>query len=244
MQKIKHIQPKAIQIIFTLSSALLLTLLIRPSYASAALSPGCYIQGPSGGYTEHDCVNSDTDPNTQCEITISSRSGPSTTTIKDCDTLSQPTQSDGGTSGGTDTNPGSANLNCTSGGSSDICSPISPGGETSTSTGTDGKQCGRGESAVVLSISIGCRGDDWPGVDSVNPIIDMVLAVVRFLSLGVGVVVVGSIIWAGIQYSTSRGDPQAVSASINRVTNSFIALLLYIFIFAIANFLVPGGMFI
>ncbi|MDO8265402.1 MAG: hypothetical protein Q7T41_00500, partial [Candidatus Saccharibacteria bacterium] len=66
----------------------------------------------------------------------------------------------------------------------------------------------------------------------------------RFVSTGVGIIVTGSIVWAGIQYATSRGNPQGTEAALKRVYNSVIALLIYIFSFAILNFLVPGGLFV
>lgn len=124
------------------------------------------------------------------------------------------------------------------------CAPIEPGGLTNSSTGTDGKQCGKGKHKVVLSMNIGCIGQGFPGPDDINPIIDMAFALFRFLSAGVGLVLIASIIYAGIQYSASRGNPQAVEASIKRITSTVIALLLYMFMFALANYLVPGGLFI
>ena len=99
-----------------------------------------------------------------------------------------------------------------------------------------GKTCGSGSQAVKTAIDIGCQGKD-------NPIWDMIFALIRFLSVGVGIVVVGSIIVAGIQYTISRGDPQATANALKRVTNAAIALAMYIFAFALLNFLVPGGLF-
>lgn len=144
-------------------------------------------------------------------------------------------------------NNGSSGYGCTSGSTAEECKQISPGGSVNTSDGTDGKQCGRqtddgSGSEVILSINVGCRGESWP--TSINPIVDMAFAFIRFLSAGVGLVIIGSVIWAGIQYSVSRGNPQTTEAAITRITNTFFALLLYLFIFAIANFLVPGGMFL
>ena len=104
-------------------------------------------------------------------------------------------------------------------------------------------QCGKGDKQVQVGFNIGCRGNDYPR-DTLNPIVDMAFAVFRVLSVGVGMVVIGSIIIAGIQYSASRGNPQATQASIKRITSAITALLLYVFMFAIANFVVPGGMFI
>ncbi len=105
-------------------------------------------------------------------------------------------------------------------------------------------QCGsgvQGGKVVTTSFNFGCRGKSY--TKPLNPIIDMAFALFRFLSTGVGLVIIGSIIVAGIQYSTSRGNPQATEAAIKRVTNSVIALLIFIFMFAILNFIVPGGMF-
>lgn len=104
-------------------------------------------------------------------------------------------------------------------------------------------QCGRGENAVEVGFNIGCRGESYPR-SPFNPVIDMAFALFRFLSLGVGLIVIGSIIVAGIQYSASRGNPQATQAAINRITNALAGLVLYMFIFAIANFLIPGGILI
>ena len=107
--------------------------------------------------------------------------------------------------------------------------------------------CGKGEgNEVKVAFDFGCIGsfpDKYNGA-TLNPIIDIMFAIFRFLSAGVGLVVIGSIIVAGIQYSASRGDPQAIQTSIHRISNSLIGLLIYIFMFAIANYLVPGGMFI
>lgn len=109
-----------------------------------------------------------------------------------------------------------------------------------TTAGKD--QCGKGDKAVQVGFNIGCRGEAYPR-DNLNPIVDMAFALFRFLSIGVGLVVIGSIIVAGIQYSASRGNPQATEAAIKRISSAIIGLLLYIFMFSIINFIVPGGMF-
>ncbi len=95
---------------------------------------------------------------------------------------------------------------------------------------------------VKVGFDFGCRGDAYPG--QLNPILDIAFAILRFLSTGVGLIVIGSIIVAGIQYSASRGNPQATEAAIKRITSSLIGLLIFIFMFAFLNFIIPGGMFI
>lgn len=117
---------------------------------------------------------------------------------------------------------------------------------TKISYGTElnsGNYCGKGDKQVQISFDIGCLGESYDG-EQYNPVLDMLFALLRFVSTGVGIVVTGSIVWAGIQYSTSRGNPQGTEAALKRVYNSVIALLIYIFAFAILNFLVPGGLFV
>ncbi|MEI9913693.1 MAG: hypothetical protein WDN66_01680 [Candidatus Saccharibacteria bacterium] len=99
-----------------------------------------------------------------------------------------------------------------------------------------GKICGGGANAVTTSIDFGC-------LNKGNPINDIIFAIIRFLSAGVGIVVVMSVIIGGIQYIMSRGDPNATQAAIGRLTSAVTALIVYIFAYAILNFVIPGGFF-
>ena len=96
-----------------------------------------------------------------------------------------------------------------------------------------GNVCGGNDDKVTTSIDFGCRGLG-------NPIMDMIFAVIRFLSIGVGLVIVASIIVAGIQFTSARDDPQATSKALARVRSAFTALLIFIFTYAILNFVIPG----
>ncbi len=64
---------------------------------------------------------------------------------------------------------------------------------------------------------------------------------INFLAALVGVVVVISVVIGGIQYSTSAGDPQKASAARARIRNAIIALITFIFLYGLLNFLIPGG---
>lgn len=94
--------------------------------------------------------------------------------------------------------------------------------------------CGSGPDRTYTSIDIGCKGLG-------NPITDAFFAIVRFLSNGVGLVVIGSIIYGGIQYTASRGDPQATAKALERIRASVVALIIFIFGYAILNYLIPAG---
>jgi hypothetical protein len=61
------------------------------------------------------------------------------------------------------------------------------------------------------------------------------------LSGVVGTVIMVVIVVAGVQYITSTGDPGLVKAAKNRIFNAILALLLYLMMYAILQFLVPGG---
>ena len=66
---------------------------------------------------------------------------------------------------------------------------------------------------------------------------------IRLMSALVGVIVVISIILGGIQYGSSAGDPQKATQAKARIRNSIIALLVFLFLYAILNFVIPGGLF-
>lgn len=119
------------------------------------------------------------------------------------------------------------------------CSNGSPAPDNETSN--CGQTCKKGngyccgsDPAVQVSIDFGCKGKG-------NPILDMTFAVIRFLSVGVGLVIVGSMVWAGIQYTASRGEPQGTEEAIKRIRSNVTALVLFIFAYAILNYVVPGA---
>lgn len=76
-----------------------------------------------------------------------------------------------------------------------------------------------------------------------NPIVEELQVVVNFLSATVGVVVVAMIVWGGIRYAMAGDNPQVVTDAKNHITNAVIALLVFIFMFAFLQWLVPGGIF-
>jgi hypothetical protein len=72
-------------------------------------------------------------------------------------------------------------------------------------------------------------------VKYINPLINLLAALV-------GVAVTISIIVGGIQYASSGGDPQKVTLAKTRIRGAIIALITFIFLYALLNFLIPGGL--
>jgi hypothetical protein len=92
-----------------------------------------------------------------------------------------------------------------------------------------------------LSGQIDCMGADLN--EGSCRLIGRLNTFIMALSTLVGVVVVAMITLGGIQYSASRDNPQEAQAAKTRIRNALIALVVYIFAFAILQWLIPGGVF-
>ncbi len=68
----------------------------------------------------------------------------------------------------------------------------------------------------------------------INPLINL-------LAGAVGIVVVIMLIIGGIEYSTAGGDPARVASARKRIFNAVFALVVFLFLFAILSWIVPGG---
>lgn len=75
-----------------------------------------------------------------------------------------------------------------------------------------------------------------------NPITKRINQVIYLLSGLVAVIITGSIIVAGIQYSISGESANQIQAAKKRMINSAIALLLFILTFSLLQWLIPGGL--
>lgn len=113
-----------------------------------------------------------------------------------------------------------------------------PAAPTTTNLGDPigGYSCGAPAIQVKTAINLECRHQG-------NPILDATFAIIRILSIGVGLAVVAGLIIAGIQLTASRGDPQLRAKAITRISNVVIALFVYIFAYAILNYVIPAGFF-
>lgn len=64
---------------------------------------------------------------------------------------------------------------------------------------------------------------------------------INILSAVAGMAIVGSIMIAGYQYMTARDNPGQIEAAKKRIVWALVALGLFIFMYAILDFLIPGG---
>lgn len=89
---------------------------------------------------------------------------------------------------------------------------------------------------VAVSFDVGC-------VPNENPIVGYLLGVINFIGVAFGASVLAVVIYAGIEFITARGMPEKIQQAKKRITNAIIALLGFIFMYAILQWLIPGGLF-
>ena len=103
------------------------------------------------------------------------------------------------------------------------------------------------------SKSVYCCGDAATSIDFKCPtptkdnpevtITQLVVTVINFLAIGVGIAVVGGIVWGSLWYTTANGNAGQAQQGISIIVNSILGLVLFLFMWALINFLVPGGLF-
>lgn len=94
--------------------------------------------------------------------------------------------------------------------------------------------CGGIETSIIDCSVSGAQDDGVWGI---------IIQVINFLAVGVGIAVVGGIIWGGMLYASSNGDSSKSKQGVKFIVNSIIGLVLFMFTYAITDYLVPGGFF-
>ena len=74
-------------------------------------------------------------------------------------------------------------------------------------------------------------------------VFELLKFVLRLMTAGVGIVAVGSMVYAGIMYASAGDSQQQVQKSKDMIKNIAIGILAYIGMFLILNWLIPGGVF-
>jgi preprotein translocase subunit SecY len=104
-------------------------------------------------------------------------------------------------------------------------------------------------SSVVASPVYGAAKSTAPSTEELqnslshNPIVNDIQKIVDFLAAVVIVAVIGSVIFAGIQYSLAGDKAEAVSKAKSRISGTALALAIFLFASAILEWLIPGGIF-
>lgn len=113
----------------------------------------------------------------------------------------------------------------------------SPSPKIRTRTPSGQKMCGSAKTAYVE-----CPATTGYGIESSS--IWGLLQVLLNILLGLfAVAAVGSLVWGGIVYSSSGSDSSRVKTAMKIIKGVVIATILYIAMYSILQFLIPGGIF-
>jgi hypothetical protein len=90
-----------------------------------------------------------------------------------------------------------------------------------------------------------CGTDTYFDIDcsSGGGITGLLVTIVNWLAVGVAIAVLGGIIYGAVLYTTAAGDAGQAKRALGIIRNSFVALTMYFAMWALLNWLVPGGLF-
>lgn len=103
--------------------------------------------------------------------------------------------------------------------------------------------CGDGKTSCTSTLPTDCGGSNQSACEiNGNKIItDVINPAIKIFSIVVGVVAVIMLIIAGIIYSASQDDPKRITLAKKIIIDVVIGIVVYVFLFAILNFLLPQG---
>jgi amino acid permease len=87
------------------------------------------------------------------------------------------------------------------------------------------------------------RDCENPDINQDCKIVTYLLSFINILSAVFAIVLIIVIIVAGIQYSSSAGDPQAAGQAKKRISNAILAIVVYAGTYGFLQWIVPGGLF-
>lgn len=71
----------------------------------------------------------------------------------------------------------------------------------------------------------------------------ILLLAINILTGLIGVAAVGGVVYGSILYASAGGNPEQVKKGITVITNVVIGVIAYALMYAVSNFLIPGGLF-
>ena len=93
-------------------------------------------------------------------------------------------------------------------------------------------ECGGAETSIISCDGTGSTA-----------IINIIKQVIKILTAGVLVAAVGAVIYGAFLYTTSEGSPDKIKKAREVWTNTVIGIIMFAFMVAITNFIIPGGVF-
>jgi hypothetical protein len=87
---------------------------------------------------------------------------------------------------------------------------------------------------------ISCDPAEGEGIEGTG-FWSFLLQIINIMTIGVGVLAVGGIVYGAVLYSSAGGSSEQIKKAREIITNVVLGLVLYGLMYALINFLVPGG---
>lgn len=100
-----------------------------------------------------------------------------------------------------------------------------------------GNDCGGVKTAIVK-----CDADNSGDLNK-NGIWALLLIVINVMTAGVGVLAVAGIVYGSILYTTAEDKADQVNKAVDIIRNVIIGLIAFALMWALLNFIIPGGVF-
>lgn len=71
----------------------------------------------------------------------------------------------------------------------------------------------------------------------------ILLLVINIMTAGIGILAVAGIVYGSILYASAGGSPENTKKAMGIITNVVIGILAYALMYAVLNFIIPGGLF-
>lgn len=113
------------------------------------------------------------------------------------------------------------------------------GGLAVTAPTTFAETCGGVQTAIISCSQPGGKGSTVQNTG----VWGILLLTINILTAGVGIAAVGGIVYGAILYTSAGGSPEQVKKAMGIITNVVIGVVAYAFMYALLNFLIPGGIF-
>lgn len=88
-----------------------------------------------------------------------------------------------------------------------------------------------------------CADGSAPSAVDSNGVWGILKLAINIMTTGVGILAVGGIVYGSILYTSAGGSSEQTKKAMGIITNVVIGLVAYILMYAITNFLIPGGLF-
>ncbi|NCO10946.1 hypothetical protein GW930_03540 [Candidatus Saccharibacteria bacterium] len=98
-------------------------------------------------------------------------------------------------------------------------------------------ECAGTSTAIIECEDTGADGIEGTGLWG------LLLLAINILTGGVGVAAIGGIVYASILYTSAGGNQEQVKKARGIITNVVIGVVAFALMYALLNFIIPGGVF-